>query len=88
MSTTPNDTLDRLLGISAVEDLTGLHRATIGRKLKEGKFPKPTFVGELRKWRESEIRAWVAAQASRPASARRLAKNLGEHAGDKTSNTP
>ncbi|HET8542092.1 MAG TPA: AlpA family phage regulatory protein [Anaeromyxobacter sp.] len=76
----PTDHLDPRIGIRDVERMTGLHRATIWRKVRGGAFPTPVYVSEKRTWLASEIRTWIGEQAERPRSARRGAANLGEHA--------
>lgn len=66
----------RRVGIAELERRLGLSRTTIARKRKVGLFPEGHFVGERRKWWLHEIERWEAAQASRPAEARRGAANL------------
>lgn len=68
--------IDPLVGISDTERATGLERTTIWRKCRAGAFPEPIYIGSRRFWRKSVLDAWVAAQAERPASARRGAANL------------
>lgn len=71
-------TADRRITIAEAERKTGLHRSTLWRKYNATppEFPVPTFIGERRSWLESEIDAWIAAQAARPPEARRGARNL------------
>ena len=48
-----------LLGISPVEQITGIKRKTLRRWWKQDKFPKPTdFNGRLY-WREDVILTWL-----------------------------
>ena len=50
----------RLLTRREVERRTGLSRATIYRKRKEGKFPEPVLVYPyVLRWRERDITAWI-----------------------------
>ena len=65
----------RLL-IAALEQRTGYHRTTIWRKCRAGEFPAPHYIGERRAWWLDEIEGWEREQMSRPASARRGARNL------------
>ncbi|MCY4397605.1 MAG: AlpA family phage regulatory protein [Rhodospirillaceae bacterium] len=51
---------DRMVPIRRVAELTGLHRTTIYRLIKKGKFPPPYKVGErASRWPENVIREWV-----------------------------
>ncbi|MEC8081456.1 MAG: AlpA family phage regulatory protein [Pseudomonadota bacterium] len=43
-----------------VERLTSLHKSSIYRLMKEGKFPKPLRLSTMRvAWRLADIEAWV-----------------------------
>ena len=61
-------TTDRLLRLEEVMAITGLGRSTIYRYLRRRSsslpdFPQPLKVGvRAVRWRESEIRAWVASR--------------------------
>lgn len=58
-------TMDRLLPISKVREITGAHTATIYRWMQKGLFPKPVPVTpSTRRWRESELIAWQQARFS------------------------
>ena len=51
---------DRLLRRPEVEELTGLSRASIYRRMGDGKFPPPVRVGAMAvRWKESDITAWM-----------------------------
>ena len=64
---------DRLLRRREVEELTGLSRASIYRKLPDGEFPRPVKVGSTAvRWKESDIAAWIE---SRPAATTELGSN-------------
>ncbi|MFM2044713.1 MAG: hypothetical protein RLY86_3289 [Pseudomonadota bacterium] len=53
----------RFLRIKAVQDRTGLSKATIYRLTREGSFPRPARLGpKVSAWVESEIDAWAAAR--------------------------
>lgn len=53
--------LDRLLRRREVEEITGLSRSAIYRKISEGTFPRPVKIGSTAvRWRESDIEAWMA----------------------------
>ena len=57
---------DRLLRRQEVEELTGLSRSSIYRRMADGEFPRPVRVGALAvRWKESDITAWIQ---SRPAA--------------------
>jgi prophage regulatory protein len=56
-------TLDRLLPMPTVMDITSLSKATIYRKVDKGTFPAPLKIAKSRvAWRQSDIAAWIAAQ--------------------------
>lgn len=60
--TTPTTAPGRLLNISEVAHETGIHRATIYRRIQSGQFPKPVSLGSrTSRWLESEINAWKLA---------------------------
>ena len=51
---------DRLLRRPEVEELTGLSRASIYRRMDSGKSPPPVRVGSIAvRWKESDITAWM-----------------------------
>ena len=56
---------DRLLTRKQVEDLTGLSRATIYRRLAAGHFPAPCDIGigagKVYRWSERAVQDWIAA---------------------------
>ncbi len=56
----------QLIGISAVETITGQERSTVRRKYLAGKFPKPRYYGTRRMWLVSEIEQWIASGAVKP----------------------
>lgn len=57
----PRPTPLRMLRLREVESRTGLRRATIYKRAKEGTFPKPVPLGKNSSgWVESEIEAWLA----------------------------
>lgn len=50
----------RVLRLREVETRTGLRRATLYRRAKEGTFPKPIRLGgNSSGWIESEVDAWL-----------------------------
>lgn len=57
-----------LLPIEDVVIMTSHSKRTIERRLKEGRFPKPTMSGRLRLWRLVDIQAWVDAGCPEPGS--------------------
>jgi prophage regulatory protein len=57
---------DKLLRLRDVMDRTGLGRSTIYRKIGAAAFPQPVSVGGASvRWRESDVRQWMAALAPR-----------------------
>lgn len=49
----------QLIGISAVETMTGNERSTIRRKYRADKFPKPRYYGTRRMWLVDEVQQWI-----------------------------
>lgn len=74
-----------ILGIRATEQVVGLDRSSVFRLVKRGEFPQPTYIRSRRTWSRAALVAWVAAQAARPASARRSGANLRRGAATATS---
>lgn len=59
---------DRLLRLRDVAFLVGMSKATIYRKLKANEFPQPVSTGgPTVRWRESDIRSWIASLTQRAA---------------------
>lgn len=56
---------ERLLPIRVVAAVTSWSRTSINRLVAEGKFPTPAKLGHKIAFRESEIKAYAAAQTSR-----------------------
>ena len=54
---------ERLMRLREVEQVTGLTRSTIYRKMPLGRFPRPYSLGERSgvRWKKSEIDAWCEA---------------------------
>lgn len=53
-------TRKRFLRRTQVEDMTGLARATIYRKMNEGAFPRPVHLSKSSvRWIEADILAWM-----------------------------
>jgi len=51
---------ERLLRRQEVEALTSLGKVCIYRRVKEGSFPRPVYLGGRRvAWRLSEVRRWM-----------------------------
>jgi prophage regulatory protein len=54
---------DALLRTKKVVELTGLHRVTLWRWCRTGRFPSPVQIGEKAvAWRAAEVLAWIAAR--------------------------
>lgn len=63
------DSLDRLLPIARVTEITGLSRAMIYRKIQQGTFPAPYKPGGVAsRWSETELREWLTRLASERAA--------------------
>lgn len=59
MSTIEN-TSPYVISRPEVERLTSLHKSSIYRLMKEGKFPKPLRLSTMRvAWRLKDIEAWI-----------------------------
>jgi len=55
-------TADRLIGLNEVERMVGIKKSLIYRLIVTGEFPRGRIVGRrARRWRASEIQAWVHA---------------------------
>lgn len=52
---------DRLLPVHEVARLCGLSPRSVWRHSDSGTMPRPLQVGGSRRWRESDLRAWLAA---------------------------
>lgn len=51
---------DKFIRCNQVEDLTGLSRSTLYRKITTGEFPKPVKISpRASRWRLSEVAAWM-----------------------------
>ncbi len=51
---------DRLLRRRQVEEITGMSRSAIYKRMQEGEFPRPVRIGPSAvRWRTSDIAAWV-----------------------------
>ena len=54
--------MDRLLRISDVQEMTGLSRASVYKKVAEGLLPRPVRLSaRCVRWRESELLASIEA---------------------------
>jgi len=60
---------DRLLRLPAVQELTGLARATIYKAVVQRSFPKPVKLGRASAWPEAEVRAWIEARKAERSAA-------------------
>lgn len=58
--------MDRLLRLRDVMFLTGLGKSTIYRMIASETFPSPVGIGGTTvRWRESDIKDWIATLAAR-----------------------
>jgi len=49
----------QIIFIKAVTKLTGLHRQSIWRYVKEGKFPKPSKIESRNAWFLADVENWI-----------------------------
>ena len=55
--------IDRLLPMTKVMDLTSFSKATVYRKIADGSFPAPRKIGKSRvAWLEADIAGWIRSQ--------------------------
>jgi predicted DNA-binding transcriptional regulator AlpA len=86
---TPNE---RLVRVHEVMDRCGLAQSTLYEQIKYGRFPKPVKIrlgGKSRsaaRWRESDVRAWIAKQIKASHSAGPIAMTLEEEEEDESIN--
>ena len=51
---------NKLLRLRQVEEITGLSRSSIYRRMQAGEFPRPVKIGSTAvRWSEGEIVAWL-----------------------------
>ena len=51
---------NRLLRRSQVEEIAGLSRSSIYRRMQKGEFPRPVKIGSAAvRWKERDIVAWL-----------------------------
>lgn len=61
MQPAPTHAVDRHIRLPEVEQLTGMKRSTIYKRIGEGRFPKQIDGGSgMARWYESEVAAWLA----------------------------
>ena len=60
------DSMERIMRISEVIQVTGLSKTTIWRRVKDEEFPAPVRLGRLATrsvgWRESEVKGWLGSR--------------------------
>jgi predicted DNA-binding transcriptional regulator AlpA len=62
----PDSKRRRMMTIGDLEEEVGLHRNTIGRYMKQGKFPQPVRPNSrVRRWHRNEVMAWLDANTPR-----------------------
>ncbi len=50
----------QLIDVRKVSELTGLHRTTINRQVRDGRFPRPVQLTTSRiAWRLADVRKWL-----------------------------
>lgn len=55
---------ERLYRLPAVEEISGLRRATIYSWISDGRFPPQLKIGASALWRKSDIDSWLASQVA------------------------
>lgn len=60
---------DKLIGIARVQELAGIKKSEVDRRVRAGTFPAPKVAGDGkdRKWSHIEVMAWITEQARKPA---------------------
>ncbi len=56
---------ERLYRLPAVEEISGLSRATIYDLITNGRFPSQLKIGSSSLWRKSDLDTWLASQVNR-----------------------
>lgn len=56
--------VERLLGRSIVAQRLDCDPSTLTRMVKEGRFIPPLMIGNMPRWRERDVNAWIAERAS------------------------
>jgi len=51
--------IDRLLNMKEVIKIVGIKKSTLYNLIKKDKFPKPIKIGNLSRWRLSDIQNWI-----------------------------
>lgn len=51
---------EQLLPLTDVEAAIGFKRSHIYDLIKQGRFPPPVAIGTCRRWKQSDIQAWIA----------------------------
>lgn len=55
------DLLQKAHRLNATEDIVGLKRSTIYKKIQDGEFPKPIKISERAvAWLESDLQEWLS----------------------------
>ena len=52
--------MERLLAVREVANVCGLSARSIWRLSENGNMPKPVTIAGSRRWKESELRQWIA----------------------------
>jgi excisionase family DNA binding protein len=53
--------VDRLISVREVATLISVSPRSVWRLADSGKLPRPLAIGGSRRWKESDLRAWLAA---------------------------
>jgi excisionase family DNA binding protein len=54
----------RLLPKSEVAKLLGISPRSLYRLVADGKFPAPIKLGQLSRWRQSDVQQWIVSQSA------------------------
>jgi len=56
--------INKLLTIKEVIKIVGIKKSTLYKLIKEKKFPQQIKIGNLSRWRLSDIQEWIDSQSS------------------------
>jgi prophage regulatory protein len=68
--------IDPFLRCPEVARVSGMSKAQLYRKIREGAFPSPTRIGCISVWRQSTVEAWMADQEAKSREMERDHANL------------
>lgn len=60
--------LEKLLPLPEVEATVGFKKSHIYSLVKQGRFPAPVAIGTSRRWKASDVQAWIAEKVQQSAA--------------------